>query len=224
MQNIKRNLIIVIAPQEYNQANHKSLWHSLSKKANTTVLIMDVPADRVVTYIKRKVYRIKENKQGLRVLGNNIYIYRPIYFIRPEIIPNLFNYLIRQALKKQVKRLFNYDEYNVSFIAYDPKWVRTLKGIIPNTKIFYYILDELNLFAHNNKKMTKNIINDKYACKLSSHIFVMTRSIKESRKEYEQKITVLGNGSDFLNITTNCLKIEKSVGYNAPQNSDSCIS
>lgn len=210
---LKENLIVVIVPQEYKDANHKYLWHCFARSNKTDVLILDISADFLVTLLFKKWYRIKEHKQGLIELGENIKKYRPFFAVRPEIMPRRFSFLVRNALKNQLKKYYCIDRYNVKFLVYDPKWVRILKGFSDRTQIYYFILDELKLYAHNDSEIRRNVIADQFACKHCDYIFAMTEQIKLNRIEYIEKTTVIGNGS-----ISNCLKkngpqINASVGF-----------
>jgi glycosyltransferase involved in cell wall biosynthesis len=207
------DLIVIIVPQEYKNANHKYLWHSISKNSETKVLILDVPADYLITKFKGKQYRIQENRKGLINLGSNIDKYRPIYYVRPEILPNFFNFLISRTLFRQLSKLINFAEYNLSFIVYHPKWVKVVKDFRIKNKVYYYLLDEIHLNADDDRKVKKNIANDKDACEKCDHLFVMTHEIKEKRHEHIDKITVIGNGSRLNNETHTEEKLEMSVGF-----------
>lgn len=68
-------------------ANHQPLWIEISKQADCHVYVVNISADQVVSRIRRKVYRIKEAKQGGVKITDNLTLVRPIYPIRPEILP-----------------------------------------------------------------------------------------------------------------------------------------
>lgn len=208
-----RDLIIVLAPQEYVNANHKILWKYLTHNNETQVLVLDIPADYVITFIKGKQYRLRENREGLTKICGALNKYRPIFPLRPEITPDCFGFIIRKLLKKQIEQFYDLVDYKVSFIVYNPKWVRILKGFSENIKIYYYILDELRLYAHNDRKIRRNVADDYFACSNSDHIFAMSEGIKRSRNEFADKITVVGNGA-VLSIQENkVVKIPNSVGF-----------
>jgi glycosyltransferase involved in cell wall biosynthesis len=210
-----KNLVIVCVPQEYKTANHKFLWHLLAQEKNVEVLILNISADLVVSVIKRRWYRLSETRSGLQKINQNLRVLRPIFFVRPEITPHVFDFCVRSALRAQIKRYFDPDEYSISFLIYNPYWARIVKGLFikAQVKIFYYIIDELRLHANNDHKIAQNIHNDKYACLISDHIFVMSQVIKDNRIDFEEKITVIGNGALFKTGDKSIIKIPKSVGF-----------
>ena len=46
-----RTKILVIASQDYKNANHKGLWEKLAEKSQEDVIVVNIPADRLVSTI-----------------------------------------------------------------------------------------------------------------------------------------------------------------------------
>lgn len=206
-------LTIIIAQQEYINSNHKFLWHELSKNQSGDILILDIPADYLVTKIKRKKYRIEDYKKGLYKIDDNLYKYRPLYKIRPEIVPESILPFIGKSLRNQLMKFYDLTTKEINFIIYDSIWAKILTGFGSEHKIYYYIYDEYLLHAHNDKKNNKKVKYDKLACENARHIFSMTETIKKRREEYAYKITVIGNGANLPlkpNIYTN---IKNSIAF-----------
>lgn len=47
------NKYIIIASQDYSSANHKELWKELARTSENDVIIVDIPADYVVSVLKK---------------------------------------------------------------------------------------------------------------------------------------------------------------------------
>ena len=52
-----KNLLIVLASQDYFEANHKGLWEEYSKNEGEYVIVVNLPADYLVSRLKHKQYR-----------------------------------------------------------------------------------------------------------------------------------------------------------------------
>lgn len=209
-----KTLNLIIAPQEYKSANHKNLWLELSNNLNGSTLIIDIPADQVITRINNKYYRIDEAKKGVINKGEKISVLRPKFFIRPEILPRIFNKILRVELMNQIRQYYpDLNKYSINVISYSGKWIDILSGCT-NAKFYYYILDELELFAHSNKKNKKAIKYDNIGCKNSSYVFTMSEKILQKRKDKCKNIIVVGNGASFNKTTSiEINKYKKSVAF-----------
>lgn len=209
-------LNVIIAPQEFEEANHKNFWYELSKNLDGKTVVMNIPSDAVVSNIKKKKYRIQEHKLGLVKKQNNLYVLRPHYFIRPEILPSIFDSIIANRFIKNLEKFYpDFKEHKINIISYDGKWINTLKKIKLNISFYYYILDEVNMFANNASKNEKKEYFDKIACENSKKIFVMSEEIYKVRKKFKEKIILFGNGSSFPNNITE-KKIDnsqKNIGF-----------
>lgn len=205
---------LIIAPQEYETANHKFLWMELSKKLEGSTLVINIPADQIVTRIKRKYYRLKEANAGTIHISENLSLFRPKFFIRPEISPRFLNKTIRNNFIKQLKKYYpDINKSHINVISYGGRWIDILSGW-DNARFYYYILDEVKLFAHTNEENHKAITNDLIGCKKSDCVFTMSEKILLERKKNCKKIIVVGNGATVNeDIPVKLNKINKSVGF-----------
>jgi len=213
-----KTLNIIIVNQEYTSANHKFLWGELSKKLNGKTFIMNIPADQLITrFILKKNSRINESKVDKVKINNNLFLIRPMFLIRPEILPRLFNKIIS-------RKFFNIAEkhnretlkdYKINIITYNGKWIDILSSDKRFQKNFsYYIMDEVHLTAHTNTINKKAVLYDNLGCKLSDQIFTMSSSISDKRIKYVDKMLVIGNGSNYIPINKEKkLKSKKNVGF-----------
>ena len=85
-----KNLLLVLASQDYSTANHKGLWDEYSKIDDEYVVVVNLPADYLVSRIKQKKYRIDEAYKGLTRITDKLAVIRPLFFVRPEILPQVF--------------------------------------------------------------------------------------------------------------------------------------
>lgn len=211
-----KDLWIISVPQEYQTANHKSLWHEIADQLNGTadVVILDIPSDLIVTVIKRKMYRIKESKEGIKQIKNNLFICRPFYFLRPEVSPGFVNYLNMFLIRRLLNSFFpNFKDRQKYLLCYGGKQLGLLSGIDERTIKLYYIVDEVSRFAHNGKLGKKKAKLDIATCKIADWIFVMSKAIAIKRVEFMDKITVLGNGSQIAKDQTCSMDLKKTVGF-----------
>lgn len=212
---MKKKINIVIVFQEYKGANHKLLWEELSKQAEGETLIVDIPADYIVTVAKKKIYRIKEASKGKLKLTNNLSIIRMKFFIRPELVPKMLHKLIAKDFYKQLQNIYgDLREYELNILSYSPKWIDILNSYKNKSNLYYYIYDEIRYNAHNMKVIPKNVFYDEIACEVSKHIFVMSKEIAVKRSEHADKITILGNGAKFIPIENpKKLTMKGTIGF-----------
>ena len=94
---------IIIASQEYDRANHQFLWKEIAKQSQAEVFVINIPADYLVSLIKRKSFRIKESKAGSVKVNDNLRVLRPLFWVRPDILPEFFYGRVCKAFWKQIK-------------------------------------------------------------------------------------------------------------------------
>ena len=213
-----KTLNIIIVNQEYESANHKFLWQELSKKLNGETLIMNIPADQLITrFILKKKSRIKESKINKVKINNNLFLARPMFFIRPEILPRFFNKFIAKKFFEIVEQRIGetLSNYKINIITYYGKWIDILNSDKKFNKNFsYYIMDEVHLTAHTNSLNTKSILYDNLGCEMSNQIFTMSSSISEKRNKYADKMLVIGNGSSYPpSDKEKKIRNQKNVGF-----------
>lgn len=209
-----KTINLIISPQEYESANHKKLWWELSKKLKGSTVIINIPADQIITRIKKKHFRLEESKKGLIEIGEDLSLLRPKFFIRPEIAPSWLNKRISNSLIKQLKSYYpDIHNYSINVISYHGKWIDILKGH-ENLNFYYYVLDEVKLIAHSNKKNNKAIKYDSLGCENSNYVFTMSEKILLERKNQTKNIMVVGNGSNIDEVPSIQLnKFSKSVAF-----------
>lgn len=208
---------IIFSAQEYKDANHKELWRCIAEQnLDNNVYVINIPADLVVSVLKKKIYRIKESRLGIQRIEENMYVCRPLFFLRPEVVPTFFDKLLAKRLWKYLKKsgvVKAGKSYNL--ICYDAKWVRIIKSYIPqdfDIKIAYYLFDEVRYNATSGQINKNRYLADEYACKSSDIIFTMSDVLKQSRLEYNSNIITLGNGA--MEITGDYYeREEKSIGF-----------
>lgn len=209
---MKEKIYVIVASQEYDSANHKNLWHELSKFHK--VVVVNIAADYFVSLFKGKIYRIKEAKQSPIWENENLSIVRPLYFIRPELLPFSFKCYISKVFWKSVARCIpNYKDYSINCIIYNAEWVQYIDFTNLDVKIAYYLYDEVRNNGNDNSINWKRLKNDEYACKHSNIIFTMTAVLAESRKEYNKNIIVLGNGAIYEPYKSPNVYLKKSVAF-----------
>ena len=213
-----KTLNVIIANQEYETANHKYLWKELSSKLCGETLIMNIPADRLITkFVLKKSWRIQESKKGKIRLSDNLFLIRPLFFIRPEISPRIFNKLVANKFFESIELSIegSLDEYEINIIAYNGKWIDILNSENNLKKNFsYYIMDEVQLTAHTSSLNKKSVFYDDLGCEISNQIFTMSSSISIKRPKYVDKMIVVGNGSNMgFNKRINIEERTKTVGF-----------
>lgn len=208
----KETIYVVAVCQEFKSANHKNLWLELSKYHK--VVVVDIPADYVVSAIKRKKYRIQEAKEGARQVTDNLYVVRPLLLLRHELIPVAFKFYVSKVFWKSVAKCIpNYSNCRIKFLTYDGIWNRILdfKGL--DVVKGYYLYDEVRNNGNDNSVNMKRYINDEHACKNSDIIFTMTDVLTESRRCYNNNIITVGNGSVYIPNIKNTIKLPRSIAF-----------
>lgn len=187
---------IIIVSQEYNNANHKNLWHEIANQTDITV-VCNISSDLIVSLLKGKLWRIKESFQPYKVFGL-VKLIRPFYLVRPELLPFSLQKMIRRRFWRIIRKVVpDIMRQEVRLLSYDAMWINVLKESHPNMKIAYYIYDEVRLRGDNEKIKGKVFRQDIEACKKADALFVMTEAIASSRTEFREKIVVLGNGCEI---------------------------
>jgi hypothetical protein len=209
------NLYLIFASQEYESSNHKNLWLSMSEhKKNDCFVVVNIPADQIISRIKRKKIRIIESKQAPKRIGTNFYLFRPSFFIRPEVVPNIFYKSVCKSFIRQLSTHFNFNNFsNVFCLVYNALWIKVLSHMKNSIVIGYYLFDEVRLNADSNKPNKKRTKLDKFACLHSDIIFAISNGVANNRKEFSKKITVVGNGSSVSKAKRTQINISKSVAF-----------
>lgn len=209
-----KTLNIIIASQDYESANHKKLWNILPDYLFGEVLILDIPADHIISRIKRKKFRIQESTMGKRNIKDRLSIIRPLFLVRPEILNKVYNKAILKSFFTQIKKYYNDIEcYKINIIAYDGKWIEILSNATQDINFYYYIYDELSINSNCGTVDKKSKKIDTIGCEKSKFIFAMSEKIADSRSQYSNKIAVVGNGADFVGVPNKSLKLNHSVAF-----------
>lgn len=188
---------LIFASQDYDKANHKGLWDSMAEKLGQDVVVVNIPADQVVSRIKGRKDRIADAKAGAKKHGEHLTVIRPMLTLRPELVPCFAYKLCAKELWKSIKKQIpDIDECFLNVIVYNTHWVEILKDSRDNMKIAYYLFDEVRRNGNDNRINKKRYLEDEFSCKNSEVVFTMTRILAESRKEYNDNIIVMGNGAD----------------------------
>ena len=207
-------IVVIISSQEYKEANHQELWKELAKQSQVPVVIANIPADYVVTRIKGRIYRIKEAKAPAIKLAENLFIVRPLLSIRPEAAPSfIYRRLAKQLWKSVEKAVPKIQESFVNVIYYNAYWAKILKGSRENMSLCYYLFDEVRFNANDNTINKRRYLDDEFACRYSDLILTMTSKLADSRREYNNNIQVIGNGSLVPEINTHLMRIQHSIAF-----------
>ena len=173
-------LYVIAASQDYKQANHRMLWERLSELENTDVVVTNIPADFVVTVIKRKFDRIKESMSAPVTVSDSLKIVRPFLTVRPEITTSFMHKQIARQFWKCVNCAYPVDEYDeVRLVFYNAYWAKILDGSLPNLKMAYYLFDEVRNNGNDNSINPKRYREDMDGCNRSAYIFAMSKDIAE---------------------------------------------
>ncbi len=205
---------LIFASQDYEKANHKGLWDRLSNTLGEDVIIVNIPADKIVSRIKKHDDRIADAKAGAKKIGEHLIVIRPLLTLRPEVVPKLFYKSLAKEIWQEIeKNVPDISECFVNVIVYNAFWLEILKGSRSNLKFAYYLFDEVRRNGKDNSIDKKRFAEDEFACKNSDVIFTMTKVLADSRREYNENIIVLGNGADVPEISANIEKYEKSAAF-----------
>lgn len=207
-----KTIYVIIASQEYDSANHQGLWNAIAAKSENKVIVVNIPADHVISRLKGKRHRIIDAKKPPRIISNNLSVVRPLLVLRPELVPDFGRKLIvKQFWNAVVHSEPDIMQCQVYLIVYNAFWVKILEGTHPNMHIGYFLFDEVRL--DGDKIHKKQYRDDDYACSHSDVIFTMTQVLADSRKDYNKKTIVVGNGASFKNLPQSNLHIKKSVAF-----------
>lgn len=208
----EKTIYVIVASQEYSSANHKNLWKKLA--AYHPTVVVNIAADYIVSNLRNKQYRIKEAKKDpLREL-QSLLVVRPFFFLRPELLPAMFKgYISRRFWVAVEKCIPDYRDCRINLIVYDAIWTRIVNYTDKNVKVGYYLFDEVRYNGDDCSIDKKRYANDEYACQHSDVIFTMTKALAESRKDYNNHIVVLGNGSVYSPAIEQTIYLERSVAF-----------
>lgn len=196
---MQRKLFVIICFQEYATANHKDLWNIMADTSDDLFVILNIPADYVVSNIKKSLrYRISDARKGLVKLKENLFLGRPMFFLRHELAPNFLYKFYKKSIWKWLrKNVEGVDEMEVDFIYYDPIWASILRGSRNNIKMGYYLVDEVKKYAHNDKDNAKKVKLDDIASSTADAIFTASQDLAESRLKVNKNVYFTGNGADL---------------------------
>lgn len=207
-----KDLLIVIASQDYDYANHRGLWEELSK--HTDVLVANIPADYITSTLTRKTYRIREARSGIKTISDNLQVFRPILPLRLEIAPdNIYSWIIRSFWKQVESFYSDLSSRKINILVYDGRWIKALKGTKEDLKFGYYLFDEVR---ENGKDGSQDAIRtkyDDYACTHANFILTMTELLAQSRSNYQTPKIVIGNGATIPKDINSYLHIPRSVAF-----------
>ena len=217
----KSYINIIVIDQEYNSANHKFLWREVADQSGFLTIVVNIPADFVLSIFCKKTYRIKEARENVRRIGKNYYVQRPLYLIRQEILP--LSVVTSSSYKKHAQHMFwkqirqivpDMEGKKINILCYSAMWVDLLYGSMPNMKIIYYLYDEVRKSEDGTDDKRRTFF-DIEACKKSDYILAMSAKLLECRMEQKDKIYVIGNGASqqvFSPLTSEPHRIPKSFG------------
>ena len=209
-----KKALLIFSSQEYETANHQELWLQIASKFQGEVVIVNIPADYIVSVLKGKTYRIREaNRPPIR-LSANLHLIRPLVPIRPEIIPKSFQQFLASYIWKCVNTVIP-DIYNrdVTVLTYYGYWVRVLKGSHRNLHFAYYIFDEFRYGENENNINKKAWAEDEFACRNSDIVFTMTSKIAKAREAHCERVIVLGNGATKKGKNLSKIYFKRSVAF-----------
>ena len=122
--------------------------------------------------------------------------------------------LSRQFWKSVSRAVPNIMECHVHLLVYNAFWVKLLLGTHHNMKVGYFLFDEVRSEGETNKRNKRRYKDDDFACRNCDIIFTMTQTLADSRKSYNKKTIVVGNGATFHNGLMESLNhINKSIAF-----------
>ncbi len=208
------DIFIIISSQEYDKANHQELWKELASQNNSPVIVVNIPADFMVSVVKGRIWRIKEAMKPVVNLGNNLFLARPLFILRPEICPVFLYKVIAFQFWKKIQECFpDINNRKINLLIYNAFWVKILKGSHPNLNIGYYLFDEVRYNAHDNSINKKRYKEDEFACANSNFLLTISQKLADSRKAYNSNIKVIGNGAVKPLNNYAGVRIPKSVAF-----------
>lgn len=221
-QNKKESYInIIVCDQEYDSANHKFLWQEIAEQSGMLTIVVNIPADMVLSTLRKKTYRIVEARKGHREVFKNLYVQRPFYLIRQELLP--LSVVSNTAFKKYTQRQFwkkirqivpDIEDKSINLLCYSAMWVDFLYASMPNMKLIYYLYDEVRKSEDGTVDKRRTYF-DIEACKKSDYILAMSDKLLEGRMGQKDKIYIIGNGASqkvFSQSTGEPHRIPKSFG------------
>lgn len=189
--------ILVIASQDYEFANHRGLWDTLAEKTNKDVIVVNIPADRIVSTVTHRRDRIADARKKPQRKYKNLIVVRPLLTIRPEVIPDMFFPIVAKEFWKYLDKIFSeLKNCKLRIIVYNAFWVKVLKGTRENIAFAYYLFDEVRYNTKSDSLNKRQYAHDLYACKNSEIVLAMSSVLAQSRAEYNDNIIVLGNGAN----------------------------
>lgn len=208
---------VILAYQEYSKANHHDLWNIMSGMTDDLFIVMNVPADYVVSNIKSNLrYRISDARKGPKQIKKNLYLCRVLFPIRHEVSPKIFYPYFKHIFWKYLDRYFpQIKNMEVDFLVYDPIWFEILLNSRTNIKFGYYLPDELRRRASDDKINIRKSKQDDIASANANAIYTASQDIADSRLKVNKHIYFTGNGAN-LHIADKyktVSPIERSVAY-----------
>lgn len=208
-----KSIYVIIASQEYDTANHQGLWKNIAKMAEGDVVVVNIPADYVLSVLKNKRFRIDESRKPAREI-DGLKVVRPLLTFRPELLPGRCVKMLSTQFWASVRKAVpEVKDCQINLIVYNAFWVRLLKGSHPNMKIGYFLFDEVRSEGETNKMNKRRYKDDDFACENCDIIFTMTQSLAVSRESYNKKTIVVGNGATFNGIPESPIHIKKSIAF-----------
>lgn len=210
-----KELFIIFSSQEYATANHLEFWKEIAKnKKDTDVLIIDIFADMIVSRIRNKKYRITDHKAGIKKIENNLFVFRPMTFLRIEALPGGMKDFAMKSVLKQIKDVIdNFDIRKKTILYYDCRLSESLRVFGEDCKKIYFIYDEVYLNASTGKEIKGLKKLDYLSCLNADLILTMTEIIASRREEFHNKLVVLGNGASLSDKNSNTIKFKNAVGF-----------
>jgi len=189
---------LIFASQDYDKANHKGLWDKLANELENDVVVVNIPADKIVSRVKGHADRIADARAGAKKYGERLTVIRPMLTLRAELVPKcLYKSLSKELWRDIEEKVPDIKDCFLNVIVYNAFWVEILKKSRNNMKIAYYLFDEVRRNGNDNSINKRRYAEDEFACRNSDVVFTMTRVLAESRKEYNDNIIVMGNGADL---------------------------
>ena len=209
-----KTIYVIIASQEYDMANHQGLWKKITKRTEGDVVVVNIPADYVLSVLKNKRFRIADSRKPPREI-DGLRVVRPLLTFRPELLPGRCEKMLSSQFWASVRKAVpDVMDCQVNLIVYNAFWVRLLKGTHHNMKVGYFLFDEVRSEGETNKRNKRRYKDDDFACRNCDIIFTMTQTLADSRKSYNKKTIVVGNGATFHNgLMESPNHINKSIAF-----------
>ena len=210
---MENKLNLIMAPQEYDTANHIELWQKIGELSQYPTIVVNIGADLFVTTYKKKFYRMKDAIGGVKKISDKLYLVRPFYVLRPEISNRLINKVNSKLLLSELKKIIpDIEMYEINILFYGGSCIEILEMINIKKNYYYYLIDEVTRNAHNNSVSDRRTKNDIESCIKSNYIFLMSEKLFENRESYVSKMKVVGNGAIKKKLMKPNEQINNSVG------------